>query len=525
MSTKPTQKRSLRKQILMTYALFSIIALGSIAAVAGAFIGIVGNTASSRNTAILTAQVQSSMQTKAHDAAEAVQSQLLDASRDLESLASYVEQLWATPKSEFGYRPSYYHEDFLEAGDGRCFLNGTIIPENKTYPENVPPGAAYNARYGITVSFDWAHWLVFRSAYVAMGNNTANMNASFQDALERSAFLDFPFGQMIKAKPQYTWIYMEFANGLDRCMPWSGTDTMIYPPAPQADGDLRTYAFYTEAVARGAWNGGAGAVYWDSPYNDPGLQGWMITLSKAVYNGTHIPANLIGVMCMDITANTLAQTVGNIRLYNQGYGFLIDPNVEDPDPTVTSVVVSHPQYINATEGANITAFEPISSATYNRMKSGVTGFEEYTKDGAKWYIAYERVPVSGYVMGVVVPQSDVLAPVRALESQVALNLTIQLVVMLGLLGVILVFALWIGLTTANSVVQPIQKLTNMALRLSTEDIKKTAATGDIGAAIDRELGDKGDEIGEIGSLTRAFKGLVKAVQEEGRKEAKEGKEA
>ncbi len=128
-------------------------------------------------------------------------------------------------------------------------------------------------------------------------------------------------------------------------------------------------------------------------------------------------------------------------------------------------------------------------------------------------------------MGVVVPQADVLAPVRTLESQVAMNLTVQLVVMFSIMGVILVFALWIGLATANSVVQPIQKLTNMALKLSTEDIKKTAATGDIGAVIDRELGDKGDDIGEIGSLTRAFKGLVKAVQDEGKKESKEGKEA
>lgn len=509
MSTRPKQKGSLRKQILTTYALFSIIALGSIAAMAGAFIGVLGNTASSQNTAILTQQAQHSMQAKAHDTAQAIQNQLQDAAADLNSLASYVESLWAMPRDELGYRPSYYHEDFKEKDS--YYLNGSLVPSNKSYPQNVPPGATYSSKYKEVTSFDWAHWLVFKSAYVAMGNDTNNMNASFRDALERSAFLDFPFSQMIKAKPQYTWIYMEFANGLDRCMPWTGTDTMIYAPANK---DLRDYPFYTEAVAH------PGMVYWDSPYNDPGLMGWMITLSKAVYNGS----NLVGVMCMDITANTLAQTVGSMKLYNQGYGFLIDPKVEDPDTSLTSVVVSHPQFVDATEGANITTFEPISQVTYSKMKLGMSGFEEFSKAGSKWYIAYEPVPVSGYVMGVVVPQSDVLAPVRALEAQVAMNLTIQLVVMFTILGIILAFALWIGLTTANSVVQPIQKLTNMALKLSTEDIKKTAAMGNISESIDRELGDKGDDIGEIGSLTRAFKGLVKAVQEEGKKEAKEGKE-
>lgn len=504
MSTKPKQKGSLRKQILTTYALFSIIALGSIAAMAGAFIGVVGTTASSRNTTILTQQAQYSLQSKARDSAQAIQNQLQDAAADLNSLATYVEQLWAMPRSELGYRPSYYHEDFKVAGS--YYLNGTIVPSNKSYPQNVPPGAVYSSKYKEVTSFDWAHWLVFKSAYVAMGNNTNNMNASFRDALERSAFLDFPFSQMIKAKPQYTWIYMEFKNGLDRCMPWTGTDTMIYAPENK---DLRQYPFYTEAVAH------PGVVYWDNPYNDPGLMGWMITLSRAVYNGTVSPANLIGVMCMDITANTLAQTVGNIHVYDQGYGFLIAP--ASPD----AVVVSHPQYINAVAGANITDFEPISDATFNHMRAGQTGFETYTKAGANWYIAYETVPVSGYVMGVVVPQSDVLAAVRALEASVSMNLGIQLTVMFSILGVILALALWIGISTANSVVQPIQKLTNMALKLSTEDIKKTAAGGDVSTMLDRELEEKDDE---IGNLTKAFKGLVRAVQEEGKKEAQGSKE-
>jgi len=102
-----------------------------------------------------------------------------------------------------------------------------------------------------------------------------------------------------------------------------------------------------------------------------------------------------------------------------------------------------------------------------------------------------------------------------------MNLGIQLTVMFSILGVILALALWIGISTANSVVQPIQKLTNMALKLSTEDIKKTVAGGDVSTMLDRELEEKDDE---IGNLTKAFKGLVRAVQEEGKKEAPGSKE-
>jgi HAMP domain-containing protein len=517
---KQPQKQSLRKRILLTYAMFSIIALGSIAAVAGGFIGVVGNTASIQTSETLTQQVQGSMKDQAGATAQLIDNQLRDAVNDLESLATYVERLWATPSSELGNHRSYYHMGYVDTtfeADNESIVatrvNGSVLGAPESFPANRPADAAYSSLYDLDVSFTNSHYLIFPSALAQMGNGPGGMNATFKDAVDRSAFLDIPMSTLMRTKPQYTWIYMEFELGLDRCMPWHDTDYFIFPYFLEDDPnglDLRDEAYYTDAAAAN------GTVQWTAPYNDPSGQGFMITISRAVYNGTVSPAHLIGVLCMDLTINTVTQLVSAFKPTTNGYAFLID---------IDGFVVSHPAYTASptdVTGPAIETLEPtIPAANVTAMKNGLTGFGEITKGGKEWYLAYEPVPISDYSVGVLVPEEDVLAPVRALEQQVALNLGVQLIVMLAIVGVILIFALWIGLSMANSVVQPIQKLTDMALKLSTEDIKQTAASRDMGTMLDRELEEKDDE---IGNLTRAFKGLVKAVQEEGKKEAKEGKE-
>ncbi|HME54187.1 MAG TPA: cache domain-containing protein [Candidatus Lokiarchaeia archaeon] len=510
MSMKRQQKGSLKQKILLTYAALTIIALGSIATAAGIFIGVVGNTAASQTSAQLTAQVQYSMQNKTHQTAQFIQDQLQDAVNDLQSMSTYVKNLWTINRSELGYRKSYYHMDYvptvLTRDDGTTtptIVNGTVLAHPESFPQDRPSDAVYNSTYGKNVSFTYSHYLVFPSALQVMGNDTKNMNATYKDTVDRSAFLDIPFSQLIKAKPQYRWIYMEFKIGLDRCMPWHGTEDFIFPHYSD-DGvntyprglDLRTQDYYTMAVTA------QGQVHWTSPYLDPSGQGFMITISQAVYNGSVSPAHLIGVMCMDLTIKTITQSVGNIHMYKTGYGFLIDD---------TGSVVSHPLY---TAGVSLQDLEnqSISNDTFNSMMNQHSGFVEITKLGNEWYLSYEPVPIAHYSMGIMVPKAEALAPVQALQQQANLNLGIQLAIMLSILGVILVVSLWIGITIANSVVQPIQRITNMALKLSTEDIKTTIKEFD--ADFDREMKDDVQKDDEIGNLAKAFKNLVKAVQDE-----------
>ena len=520
MSTIQKQKGSLKQKILLTYAVLTIIALGSIATAAGIFIGVVGNTAASQTSAQLTTQVQYSMQNKTHQTAQYIQDQLQDAVNDLQSMSSYVKNLWGMNRSELGNRKSYYHMDYvpklLQRADGSttpAIVNGTPLASPLSFPQNRPADAVYNSTYAMNVSFTYSHYLVFPSALQAMSNDTKLMNGTYRDAVERSAFLDIPMNQLIKAKPQYRWIYMEFKIGLDRCMPWHGTEKFIFPHYSD-DGvnvyprgfDLRTQDYYTLAVAA------QGQVHWTSPYLDPSGQGFMITISQAVYNGTISPQHLIGAMCMDLTIKTITQSVGNIHLYKTGYGFLIDD---------TGSVVSHPHY---SAGVSLQDLEnkSISNATFDLMTTQHSGIVKITKLEHDWYLAYEPVPIAHYSMGVMVPLDEALAPVQALQQSASISLGIQLAIMLTILGVILVVSLWVGLSIANSVIQPIQRITNMALRLSTEDIKTTIKEFD--TDFDREMKEEVGKDDEIGNLAKAFKNLVKTVQEEEGKEQGDKKE-
>ena len=79
--------------------------------------------------------------------------------------------------------------------------------------------------------------------------------------------------------------------------------------------------------------------------------------------------------------------------------------------------------------------------------------------------------------------------------------------------IVTILVLVIGIKVADSVVKPIQKLTRLALKLSTDNVKKSAS--EIDTDFDKELMEQDDEIGE---LTRAFQNLIFKVREDAQKE-------
>ena len=489
-------KIGIREELLLGFVLITIVALGSIGIITGSFLNSIGNSASDQTSEALEIQVQSDMMNKTYNLALTLETQLEHIAADVDGLAESINNILSNP-IEYSPRTSYYHVDELYAGT--ILFNETVITENVTYYENQPPDIHYDSDYELNISDSYSHYLLYNDSYNAMGGDPFNLDNPYGDLINRTAQLDPIFSDVWHRNPIYAWIYVDFAMGVQRTFPYTGVDITIFGGNGEEFHDYKTDDWYIDAASTN------GEIVWTSPYIDPYL-GWMISISRAVYNGTETLGNFVGVIGLDILLNTITDTVGDISFLETGYGFLIDSD---------GVSISHPgiEFDPSEEDyIDIQDVEPISDEIYSDMVGLNSGFTSLTKDNELYFLSYAPVTISGYSLGILVPQEEVVGVVRVLEDAIDLQIrrqtTVTLFIILGVITIVLV----VGLKIADNVVKPIKRLTDLAIRLSTEDVRKTALT------IDSNFDEGLNQDDEIGDLTRAFKNLLLSVQEDANEE-------
>ncbi|MGC9436030.1 MAG: SpoIIE family protein phosphatase [Methanomicrobiales archaeon] len=218
---------------------------------------------------------------------------------------------------------------------------------------------------------------------------------------ERAALaaMDRIFVPVYRADPRITLVYTGSSSGLVR----------LYPGSQPPEGyDPRTRSWFTDAVA-------ADGVVWSAPYIDALGHGMMITCARAV---TDPAGDRVWVVAADVTLQTIDQQIINTQVGTTGYAFLIDGEgnvISGPGMTAGDL-----RYDVPVEGQNLSE-SPLRQLreTAGKMVAGETGISLVElRDGAR-FIAYAPVESTGWSVGIVLPQSEVIAPAVRTQEKIA----------------------------------------------------------------------------------------------------------
>jgi sigma-B regulation protein RsbU (phosphoserine phosphatase) len=224
---------------------------------------------------------------------------------------------------------------------------------------------------------------------------------------------------------------------------------------------------------------------WSEPYYDEGGGDViMTTYSVPFYKTGAGEKKLMGIVTADIYLSWLHDMISSIKIGETGYGFLISRD---------GTIVTHPQQELI---MNVKLHELAEKKGDHRlieivedMINGASGFvpSKSLLTGKRCWLAYKPIPTSGWSLGVLFPQTELMSDMNTLSKNVSV---------LGLLG-ILILVLIIVLI-AGTITRPLRRLAN-----KTKDIAK--------GNLDCEMPPtkSGDEVGR---LTDSFKYMKNALK-------------
>ena len=206
----------------------------------------------------------------------------------------------------------------------------------------------------------------------------------------------------------------------------------------------------------------SGRPIWTGPYKSDLLDDmWICSYTIPVYDS----GTLIGVIGLDISVDTFASQLSDVKVYKTGFACLF--NDEDR-------VIYHPDYETGEKPDN---YGKAFSEQQLRQRSNGNELVRYTAGGKRRQMSYTTL-ASGMVLAITAPTKEINASWRHM-----------LMILLITMAAILVFFIGLGLYAVRRITQPISDLTTASQRL---------AAGDYDVALDYDRDD------EIGVLNGAF---------------------
>lgn len=225
---------------------------------------------------------------------------------------------------------------------------------------------------------------------------------------------------------------------------------------------------------------------WSEPYFDEGGGNIiMATYSVPFFHKRDKERRVFGgVVTADLSLVWLQEIVSAVKIYQTGYAFLISQN---------GVFVTHPRMdfilreglFSLAERQQDKKLREIGRAM-TRGEQGFVPFRDFVS-GKKSWLAFAPLPASGWSLGVVIPEEELLTGIRQLSREVLL---------IGLLGgILLVIAISL---VAGTITRPLR-----FLALKTREIAQGNLDSDLPEPKSRD---------EIGQLARSFREMRLALK-------------
>jgi sigma-B regulation protein RsbU (phosphoserine phosphatase) len=226
---------------------------------------------------------------------------------------------------------------------------------------------------------------------------------------------------------------------------------------------------------------------WSAPYYDEGGGDALMTTFASPFfqRGDHGRAGKVrGIIGADITLDRLTQMASDVHVLQTGYAFLISEYGGFLAHPERSWVMRESMFSIAEERG-----EPVLAEIGRQMIRNKSGFVDLGRalTGKDSFLAYHRLPSTGWSLGVVLPKGELFAQLASLHKTIAF---------LAIIGIALLLV--VSFLVARSITSPLRRMAQ--------------ATGTVAAGnLDIDLPDARRQ-DEVGQLATAFMGMAQDLK-------------
>ncbi len=463
------------KRIVVTFVVVALVPMLVISALSIGEIFTVSNANAGDAADALKAEELANLQRLSNDTALFIEERWQSYIDGIYMMEQYCEDLFnerisATPQY------SYYWDSTVEPSWGAL---------------NFEQDPAVQDAYGgsTTISFDADCY--YMPGIYWNNNDPLDVSASTQNALDYSSNMINVFKALHEMNPDYRWLYMGYDLGVSdqhlfRNYPFDDLSYFNDVDGPGIDYDANAQDWYTNVAGISPSNDD---VIFTAPYVDESV-GLVISMGRPVRfdNGT-----LIGVVSADVTMATVLDNVLNLDVSTNGYAFLLDS---------TGAVVAHKDQSLEDDIALIetlefgTAGSSEATAFRNLLTTHVLvddfGLLDYKKSNLDWHLSFVNIPNTDYILLVVVPDSDVIAPATEILNLVATRTLILVAVLGGILIAVGAVVSVVSSRRGEAIVEPIREMTRLVNKMAKQDFTRGVTTAgamyeEVGTTVDALL--------------------------------------